>query len=368
MNKFKYILLSLFLLTHSVIAPANCADSQNAKLQTPLKVGFILVGAASDLGWNYEHDQGRQYLEKALSGQVETSVAENVPESAEAERVMEKMIGQGNRLIFSTSYGYLEPTLRVAARHPDVIFMQCQRSASMKNVGTYFTNASDLEYVAGYVAGRLTKKNKLGYVGGHPVPVVIACIDAFALGAHAANAKTRVKVVWNNSWSDPANESEAAKGLIDSGADMITSQLSTSATVAKVSEKEGALSSAFGSDLHSVAPKGWLVSPVFNWGPLYVKITESVIKQDWKPSNDVYSLKDGYVHLSTFGPAVSPKLKEEAKSVADKIASGQILVFAGPLKDRDGVVRVPAGKSLDSKTLETINWLVPNVDGSLPKR
>ncbi len=215
---YRYWIILLSLLACGEILLQQLAVAQN---NSPLKIGFIYVSPVSDLGWSGAHEQGRKYLDKAMQGHVQTTIAESVPESAEVERVAEKMIAQGNKLIFSTSYGYLEPILRVAARHPDVIFMQCQRRSTTKNVGTYFARQADPLYIAGFIAGKVTKTNKLSYIGGYPVPAVVVCVNAFALGARAANPKARVRVVWTNSWADPATEAEATRGLIESGVDVV---------------------------------------------------------------------------------------------------------------------------------------------------
>jgi len=201
-------------LLFGLICASKLSSSGEVELK-PLKVGFILVGSHLDYGWNYAHDQGRLYLEKHMSGQVQTTLVENVPESADVERVMEKMIAQGNKVIFATSYGYLEPALRVAGRHPEIIIMHAGRSNQhpMKNVGTYFATQHDPNYAAGIVAGRMTKKNEIGYVGAHPVPPLLVSLNAFTLGAHSVNAKVKVHMVWTNTWHDPVLEAETAKSL-----------------------------------------------------------------------------------------------------------------------------------------------------------
>lgn len=332
----------------------------------PLKVGFITTGPVNDSGWNCAHNEGRRFLGNAMKDRVQTMLAENVPESAEVERVMEKMIAQGAKLLFCTSYGYLEPALRVAKRHPDVIFMQCQRSSSVKNIGHYYAKQFEPLYVAGFIAGRMTKTNKIGYVGGHPVPTVLSALNALTLGARAANPKVVVQVVWINSWFDPASEVEATKGLIESGADVITSTNST--TVVPAAEKQHIFTVGCNGDFKKLAPKGCLTSQLWNWGPLYVKITESVLNSTWKPTNNLYSMKDGYVDLASFGDVVPEKIRKEANTLKEKIKRGQLIVFQGPVKDRDGKVRISAGKAADSKMLETMDWLVAGVHGSLPRK
>ncbi len=204
----KKIIALLIICFTSCFAGLDMAKANSEKAQEALKVGFIMVGPVSDLGWNYLHNQGRIYLESAMHGKVKTSLAENIPESGEVERVMERMIAQGIKLIFSTSYGYLEPALRIAARHPEIVIMQSQRYSppSVSNVGTYFGRQYEPMYAAGVVAARMSKTSKLGYIGGHPVPPVILGVDAFTLGARSIKPEVKVQVLWTNSWYDPATE------------------------------------------------------------------------------------------------------------------------------------------------------------------
>jgi basic membrane protein A and related proteins len=346
----------------------NQITANSGATKQPLKVGFIMVESVHDWGWNWAHDQGRQYMEKELHGQVQTTFVENVPETAEVERVMEKMIAQGIKLIYATSYGYLEPVLRVAARHPDVIIMHCGRlnPHPMPNVGTYVDSYHNPVYAAGIVAGRVTKKNEIGYVTSHPVPVVIRMLDAFTLGAHSVNPKVKVHVVWTNSWNDPAMEAEAAKGLIDSGVDVLVNHSDSSITAVQVAEKNHIYS--IHADIRHLAPKGWLTGPCWDWGPFYVKITKSVIDHTWKPGDRLLSLKDGVDRLSSFGPAVPSAVRKEALDILDKISQGKFVIFKGPIKDRTGKLVIPAGQVADNALLENMSWLVPGIYGNLPKK
>jgi basic membrane protein A len=367
MRAFRYGWLFSFLLALLVSGVGLCADQQAT---APLKVGFVMTGAANDLGWNYTHELGRKFLETTLKGKVQTTLAEKVPESAEAERVMEKMIAQGTKLIFATAYGYLEPAERVAARHPDVTIMQCQRSCSkpQKNVGAYFVDPNDPLYVAGVVAGRTTKTGHIGCVAPHPVAIVLTTFNAFALGVHRVNPKAKIQIVWTGSWFDAPLEAEATKGSIDSGADVIFSEMSSALTIVQTAAKNGAHSAGCCVDLKNSAPKSWLTGQCFHWGPLYVKLVESVINHSWKPGDEYYGMKGGYSELSAFGDDVSPKVKLEALDIKRKIESGDIVVFRGPLKDQSGKERVKAGQVLTLKDLANVNWLVQGVDGAIPQK
>ncbi len=347
----------------------NVLSGSAAGQKSVLKVGFITVGPVNDWGYNYAHEQGRKYLQSALPGQVETTIVEKIPESAEVERVMEKMIANGVRLIFPTSYGYFEPTLRVAHRHPNVVFECCGRVVpdNIKNIATYTPKIYEPMYVTGIVAGRMTKKNNIGFIIGHPVPLIIQDINAFTLGLRSVNPNAKVHVVCTNSWSDPPTEAEAAKGLIESGVDVLTMHLDSPITVVDTAEKYGVMTVGYHADLKQRAPKGWLTGEMWNWGPLYVAITKSVLKHTWKPGNYRYGMKDGYCKLSSFGSIVPAKVQLEALKAVSNLQDRSLVVFKGPLTDRDGKERIAKGKIADLQTLETMNWLVPGVEGVLDK-
>jgi basic membrane protein A len=347
--------------------------NQSAKAaikEEALKVGFIMVGPVSDMGWNWAHDQGRIFLESKLGNRVRTTFAERVPENAEAERVMEKMIAQGARLIFMTKFGYLEPGLHVASRHPDVIFMQVNRPNLdlRKNVGTYFVDFSEPMYPAGIVAARMTKKNEIGYVVSQPTPPLLLNLNAFTLGVRSVNPKMRVRVVWTNSWSDPPTEAEAVKSLVDRGADIVASHFDCPLAANQACEKNSVFSVASNAGFSKDLPKHWLTGQCWNWGPLYVKIVNSVLDRSWKPGTQKYGAKDGYVALAPFGPAVPQAVKREALRAMDQIKKGSLVVFQGPLIDKDGKERIAGGKRLSDSDLESINWLVAGVEGNIPNK
>lgn len=369
-NRFMFaIFLSAGLLaSSSLFLPANSAEN---KPSAPLKVGFVYTGSASDLGWNHAHDLGRQYLESTLKDSVVTTCAENIPENSDCERVMEKMIAKGNNLIFATSYGFLEPVLRVAARHPEVRFMHCGRSVppGQKNVGSYFSEGyNESIYAAGIVAGKMTKTNKIGFIGGHPVPTLIWCINAFTLGARSVNPKATVHVVWINSWGDAALEAEAARGLLEEGCDVLNSCMNTSVTVAKTAEKAKAYSIGTNCDLGAIVPNGWLTGQKWNWGPLYVRVVQSIRNGSWKPETLHFSLADGGAVLASFGKSVPAPVQAQALQTLNELKQNKKAVFSPPLKDRDGKLRLASGEKADPAWLEHMNWFVSGVQGTLPKQ
>lgn len=366
--KLRYLIGAVTLLL--LIALAFNQSSFAVVNQKPLKVAFLTVGPVSDFGWNWAHDQGRIYLESKLRGQIETTLAERVPESAEVERVMEKMIAQGAKLIYATSYGYLEPALRVAARHPDVTIMHCGRPnpQPMKNVGSYapsFVKEFAPMYVAGTIVGKMTKKNAIGVVAAHPVPPILLSLNAFTLGARSVNPKVKVNVVWTNSWSDAPTEAEAAKGLIDRGADVLLSQVDSPITVVQTAEKNNVYVVATQADVHHLAPKEWLTGEHWEWGPLYVQITQSVLNHTWKPGNDSYGEKYHFGKLSTFGASVPKSLQQQATDLLHQFSEKKVSVFKGPMKDRDGKERIAAGRVASDEDLAKINWFVPGIEGSV---
>jgi len=366
----KHFLITLLVAALYMVPNQSSLATDAATSKAPLKVGLIIVGSANDAGYNYAHDQGRLYLQKNMAGKVETSVAENIPESAEVERVMEKMVSQGTTFILSTSYGYLDPAIRVASRHPNIVIMQCGREnkTGVKNLGDYNCIAYESQYVAGTIAGRLTKTNDLGFIGAHPVPPVIQDVNAFTLGARSVNPKVKVHVVWTNSWSDPASESEAAQGLIEQHVDVLAMHIDSPIVVAQVAEKNGIYCVGFHADLRKYAPKGFLTGQAWNWGPLYVKVAQSIIDKSWKSADTTYHMKDGYSTLAPFGKAVPVSMQEDALKLKKKIEDGTYVVFQGPLTDRDGKERLPAGAKPDPAFLNRMDFFVPGVVGVLPKK
>lgn len=355
------ILFAVCLMNFILRLPSSTAATQ----QNVLKVGFLAVGPVSDWGWNYSTNQGRLYLENKLGDRVQTIIAEKIPESAEAERVLERMISQGCRLIFTASYGYLEPVIRVAGRHPEVTFMQVNREYSSKNIGTYFTRLYEPMYLAGIVAGYMTKSNKLGFIAAHPINQILAAINSFTLGAKSVNPKIETRVIWINTWSDPPMEADAVKTLVDDGCDVIAHAQDNQNTVLRTCEKFGIYSCGYYTDGHSLAPKGWLTGACQDWGPLFVKITESVINHTWKPVSYKQGLKGGYCKLADFGQAVPKNVRDKVLATENAIKSGNFVIFRGPLKDRDGKLQLPAGQDADQHWLNNINFLVSGVHGSL---
>ncbi|MDK2931914.1 MAG: basic rane protein [Bacillota bacterium] len=329
------------------------------------KVGFIYVGPIGDAGWTYAHNEGRKYLEAQLPN-VETVYVESVPEGGDCERVLTQLAEAGCKVIFATSFGYMDFVQNVAARYPDVVFMHCSGFKTAKNVGTYFGRMYQPRYLTGLVAGKMTRKNLIGYVAAHPIPEVVRGINAFTLGVRAVNPKAKVKVVWTNTWYDPAAEKEAAKSLLEAGCDVIAQHQDTPAPM-QAAEEKGCYGVGYNTDMRQFAPKAVLTAPVWNWGPYYVKTVKAVLDGTWKTEEYWGGMEDGVVDIGPYGPMVPEDVKKLVAQKKQEIIAGKLVVFAGPLKDNKGVLRVPAGKAMTDAEMLSFDWFVEGVDGTVPK-
>lgn len=341
-------------------APSFGFDKESDKLQ----VGFVLVGPTSDWGFNYQHNQGRLAMEARLRDKVHTVVAEKIPETAEADRIMQRMIDEGAELIYATSYGYLESALRVAEKNPNVTFMHCLGGKQSTNLGTYGSNMWEVAYVAGVVAAMTSMENtQFGFVTSHPIPPVLWIINAFALGAQSVNKDTTVNTIFTNSWYNPAAETEAVNGLVGKGIGLVYILVDSGIAGVQAAERAGIYSLSQHADLSSFAPKGWITGSVWGWTNLYENVTRSVIDKTWKSGHIGGGLKEGYTELAPFGPAVSGGAQQRARELTVKIASGELKVFAGPIYDTSGKERVPAGESLPIDQVLSMDWVVQGVRG-----
>ncbi|MCB2022026.1 MAG: BMP family ABC transporter substrate-binding protein [Burkholderiaceae bacterium] len=329
----------------------------------PLKVGFVYVSPIGDAGWTYQHDLGRRAMEKALGDQVSTTVVESVAEGPDAERVMRDLARQGNGLIFATSFGYLEPALRVAAEFPNVRFEQTGGYKTAPNLNTYNARYYEGRYLAGLLAGKLSKSGVAGYVAGFPVPEVIQGINAFALGMRAANPKATVKVVWLDTWFDPARERDAALTLVNQGADVLTNH-SASTAVVQAAEEKGVGVIAYQSDMRRIAPRAQLTAITHEWGGYYTKVARAVIDGSWKPVPVWGGMRDGFVRLAPLNASVPRDVAALVAAREADIKAGRLHPFAGRIVDREGRVRLQAGVMPDAQ-IATMNYFVEGVVGSL---
>lgn len=364
-------LLALMLLAAVVAAacggaPAAPAATTTSSGEQKTKIGFLYVGPVDDLGYNYAADQGRLYLQKTLGDNVETVFAENVPEDANAERVMEQMIKDGASIIFPTSYGHFGPAVNVSKKYPDVTFLHQGGLEPKEHVSSYFGEIWQMVYAAGVAAGKMTKSNKLGYIVAFPIPQTLLNINAFELGAKSVNPDATTTVVFTASWCDPAKNSEAANSLIDQGIDVLTQHQDCPKPVIEVAEKRGVMSVGYHADASSVAPKGWITAAIWNWGPLYTKMVQQVLSGNRETKLTRYGVKDGVVTLAPFGASVPKDVQDIVTKVKDDIIAGTLKPFTGPIKDQSGKVRIE-GEQPDTITLEKTDYLVDGVIGTIPQ-
>jgi basic membrane lipoprotein Med (substrate-binding protein (PBP1-ABC) superfamily) len=348
-------------------APSGPASGPAAGGAKKTKVGFLYVGPVDDYGYNYAADQGRLAMAKDLSATVETVSAENVPEDANAERVMEQMIKDGATIIFPTSYGHFGPAVNVSKKHPEITFLHQGGLEPKEHVSSFFGEIWQMVYASGVAAGRMTKTNKLGYIVAFPIPQTLLNINAFQLGAKSVNPNVTTTVVFTASWCDPAKNSEAANSLIDQGIDVLTQHQDCPKPVIEVAEKRGAMSVGYHADASVVAPKGWITAAIWNWGPLYEKMTQEALAGDFKtPKLLRLGVKDNVVTLAPFGPGVSKEIQDQVLKVKQDIIAGTLKPFKGPVKDQSGKVRIE-GDQPDTVTLEKTDYLVEGVIGTIPQ-
>ena len=345
-------------------APASAAAPAKKE---PLKIAFAYVGPVGDAGWTFAHDNGRKAVEKEFGDKVQTSFVEKVPEAADAERVFRDMIGQGNKLIFGTTFGYMEPMLKVAADSKDVKFEHATGYKSAENMRAYDSRTYEGAYMAGVVAGGMTKTNVLGVVGSIPIPEVIRNINSFTMGAQSVNPKIKTKVVWVNEWVNPPKESEAAQSLINGGADVLMQNTDSSA-VLQTAEKAGKYAFGWDSDMTSYGPKAHLASAVINWGPYYIKATKDVLDGTWKTQQEKiwWGVKEGAIDLVSVSDKVPADLKGKVEKVKAGLKDGSYVIWKGPIADNTGKEQLPKDKVADDGWLGGIKFYVKGVEGKVP--
>ena len=330
----------------------------------PLKVGFVYVGPVSDNGWTYRHDVGRKDLEAALGDKVKTSFVENVPEGPDTERVLRQLATGGHGLIYTTSFGFMEPTLRIAKQFPKVKFEHATGFKRAANVATYNARFYEGRAVCGTLAGLLSKSGLVGYIGSFPIPEVVQGVNAFTLAMQKVRPDAKVKLVWVNSWNDPGKEADAAKALFDQGCDVL-SQHTDSAAGMQQAEQRGLMAFGQAADQRAFGPTAQLTAIVDNWGPYYIKRTQAVIDGKWESGDSWEGLKAGEVSMAAYGPKVTPDAAAKADAVKHAIMDGSLHPFAGPITDQKGNMVVAAGKTATDEELSKMNWWVPGVEGQL---
>jgi len=348
--------------TPAASAPAAAASAPKAE---PLKIAFAYVGPVGDGGWTFAHDNGRKALEKEFGDKIKTSFVESVPESADAERVIRDMVGQGNKLIFGTTFGYMETMLKVAADSKDVKLEHATGYKQAENLRTYDSRTYEGAYMAGVIAGKMTKTNTLGVVASVPIPEVVRNINSFTLGAQSSNPKIKTKVVWVNEWFNPPKETEAATSLINGGADVLF-QNTDSPAVLKTAEAKGKRAFGWDSDMTAYGPKAHLASAVINWGPYYIKATKEALDGTWKGGTGAWGVKEGAIDIVSIAEDVPAETKAKVAEVKKGLADGSFVIWKGPITDNAGKVQVAKDAVADDKFLGGLNFFVKGVEGKVP--
>ncbi|MEY4284042.1 MAG: hypothetical protein RL111_717 [Pseudomonadota bacterium] len=347
-------------------APKAEAPKAEAPKAEPLKIAFAYVGPVGDGGWTFAHNNGRLAVEKEFGDKVQTSFVENVPESADAERVIRDMVGQGNKLIFGTTFGYMDPMLKVAADNANVKFEHATGYKKAANLRTYDSRTYEGAYMAGVIAGKMTKSNTLGVVASIPIPEVIRNINSFTLGAQSSNPKVKTKVVWVNEWFNPPKETEAATSLINGGADVLF-QNTDSPAVLKTAQDKGKRAFGWDSDMTAYGPKAHLASAVINWGPYYIKATRDALEGKWTGDSGVWwGVKEGAIDIVSIAEDVPAETKARVDEIKKGLKEGSYAIWKGPITDNTGKVVLEKDKVADDAFLGGINFYVKGVEGKVP--
>ncbi|MEH2107144.1 BMP family ABC transporter substrate-binding protein [Nostoc sp.] len=373
-NFLRYVTLAT-----SSFALTNCVQGRNSNSQSnvspsaspvvvnePLKVGFVYVGSVGDFGWTYAHDLGRRDMEANLQDKVKTTFVENVSEGADAQRVIRQLALDGNKLIFTTSFGYMNPTIQVAKDFSDIVFEHCTGYKRAVNVGTYLGRFEEPRYLTGMIAGKMTKSNVVGFIGAYPIPEVIRGISAFTQGVRITNPQAKVKVLWVQSWNDPAKEREAAQALVNLGADVLT-QHTDSGAIIQLAEEKGIYAFGYNTDMSKFGQKAHLTSAINKWGKFYTDKALAVISNTWKSQEVWDGIGEGMVDISPMNQAIPADVQQLVNAKRDEFIQGTAHPFDGPVKDQKGVVRVPKGKVLDDRGQLAMDWYVEGIEGSIPK-
>jgi simple sugar transport system substrate-binding protein len=346
-------------------APAPTAAAPAPAAAGPLNIAFAYVGPVGDGGWSFAHDKARKALEKEFGDKIKTTFVESVPEGADAERVFRDFVSQGNKLVFGTTFGYMEPMLKVAADSKDVKFEHATGYKTSDNMRTYDSRTYEGAYMAGIVAGSMTKTNTLGVVGSVPIPEVLRNINSFTLGAQSVNPKITTKVVWVNEWFSPPKETEAATALINGGADVLF-QNTDSPAVLKTAQEKGKRAFGWDSDMTSYGPKAHLASAVINWTPYYVKAVQDVLDGKWATGQSWWGVKEGAIDLVSIADDVPAEAKAKVDEVKKGLKDGSFSIWKGPILGQDGKELVAKDAVADDKFLTSINFYVKGVDGQVP--
>lgn len=362
-RKHKLVALVLVIL----MLFSACGGSQptpTASTQEKFKVAFVYVGPVGDLGWSYAHEQGRQALDRLPN--IESTYSELVAEGSDAARVIRDYAEQGYDMIFATSFGYMDSVIEIAAEYPDTLFEHCTGYQTAENVSVYDGRGYEGWYLAGIVAGRMSKTNVLGYVAPYPIPEVVRNMNAFALGARSVNPQAEVHPVWIFNWFDPPAEREAAQALLDVGADVIARE-SDSPEPEKLAEENGVYAIGYNAIAPDVAPNAVLTAPIWDWGVYYKQTVEEAYNGTWEPHTYWGHVNAGLLDLAPFGEMVPQSVQDEVNAAKAQIIDGTLHPFSGPLNDNSGAERVAEGETMTDEALLSFDWLVEGVVGNIPE-
>ena len=369
LSKKAYLLLAALIALALVLGACGAAEEEAVPEagapEEKLKIAYIYIGQPGDMGWTYEHDQGRQVLEEKLGDKIEVITVPDVPEGPDSEKAIRDVVQQGSNMVFATSFGYMDSMLTVAGENPDAYFEHNSGYKTADNMATYFGRMYQPRYLSGLVAGSMTEANLIGFLAAHPIPEVVRGINAFTLGVREANPDAEVRVVWTSTWYDPVKEREAAEALLDEGADIIAQHQDTTEPQ-KAAQERGLLSIGYDSDMGQFVGESVLTSPVWNWGVYYVDTVQAVLDGTWETHEYWGGLAEDVVQLAPFSPKVPDDVKASVEEAKQSIISGDWDVFCGPIKDQDGNEKVPEGQCLSDGDMLGMDWFVDGVAGTIP--
>lgn len=354
----------LKIVTAAIGMTAGAILSGNVAAEDPLKVGFVYVSPIGDAGWTYMHDEARKIVAEEFGARVDTSFVESVAEGSDSQRVIRNMSARGYDLIFTTSFGYMNPTIRVAQRFPNVKYEHATGYRTAANVGNYQARAYQARYLAGMTAGAMSTNGSIGYVAAFPIPEVIRGINAFMLGAQEMNPDVSLKVVWINTWHDPAKEREAADSLILQGADVLTMHTDSPAVI-QAAQARGVYALGFNSDMSAYGPTAHLTAATMHWETIYRQKIQAVLDGTWEPTEIWHGLKEGVVDIAPFNDAVPQRVVEKVEQYKMEIIDGKRDVFQGPIYNQEGELAVAEGEALTDPQLIELNWYVKGIEGKL---
>ena len=358
--------LAATLVAACFFSPLSFAQSTpvTPPAHSPVKAGFVYVSPITEAGWTKQHDEGRKAVEAALGDKVKTTFVADVPEGADAERVIRDLASQGHQIIFTPSFGYMEPTLKVAKDFPNVKFESVTGYKTAPNVATSNARYYEGRYLSGVAAGRMTKTNVAGYVAGFPIPEVLQGINAFTLGMRSVNPQATVKVVWLNAWFDPPREREAAMTLFNQDVDVVAFHTGSTAVMAAAQER-GKMAVAYHSDMRKVGPDAQIIAVTHQWGDYYTRRVKAVLDGSWKSGSVWGGVKEGMIRVGDFGPKVPKKVQDEVLELQKAVGSGKLVPFAGPITDNEGREVLAKGLRLTDEQILNMNYLVQGVVGKV---